>query len=185
MQGMASTKRRTEYLASRALVKQATDIYCASKKTTWRLQEMPVGPPRVLISGSRIYTSLSHSNGFICFALGSSRLGIDIELRNPERDFIAASALFMNPKEQHECEQTIDKSNYFYRIWCAKEALFKALPLKDQTPLHTLSYDRLTNNDDDWHLQELPLGEFQLALVCQERINDANLNLIELQIQTT
>lgn len=64
---------------------------------------------------------------------------------------------------------------YFYRVWCAKEALYKALPRFEQseTTLKKLSYLQLKNGQLGWQLSEFELEGYQAAIVHKKHARTA------------
>lgn len=60
-----------------------------------------------------------------------------------------------------------EQQDYFYRLWCAKEAFYKALPAAEQTKetLTSLAYSDLTTGTGPWHLYETVLEQYQIAIV--------------------
>ncbi|MCL7714719.1 4'-phosphopantetheinyl transferase family protein [Stenotrophomonas mori] len=74
-------------------------------------------------------TGWSHSGGHLLVALGEGvRLGVDLERQRPRRQMREVIGRFFHPAEiawlqglaAAECE------HWFFRVWCAKEALLKA-----------------------------------------------------------
>ena len=74
--------------------------------------------------------NVSHSapHGLIAFA-PQGRLGVDVEVRRPGRDFDGISTRVFGPEERAAVAAAWgeDKRRLFYRLWTFKEALIKAL----------------------------------------------------------
>lgn len=73
--------------------------------------------------------SISHSGEWIAVALSSLpsiRLGIDIEVAKPKRDFIAMSREYFSAAEHREIVNSSTKALTFYSLWTLKEAYAKA-----------------------------------------------------------
>lgn len=73
---------------------------------------------------------------------------------------------------------------YFYRLWCAKEALYKALPTSDQkkVTLASLSYADLEENRTGWRLLETEIEHYRVAIVTQAPLSINELPLIEINV---
>lgn len=73
---------------------------------------------------------------------------------------------------------------YFYRLWCAKEALYKALPASTQkkAALASLSYTDLKKERTEWHLCETQIASYRIAIVTQKALSMSELPLIELNL---
>lgn len=74
-------------------------------------------------------TGWSHSGDVLLVALGEGvRLGVDLELLRPRARMLEIAERFFHPRESawlHALEEP-QRSHWFFRIWCAKEALLKA-----------------------------------------------------------
>lgn len=159
-------KKRREYLASRYLIRRALKHHYPNFNS-FSITERESSPPLIaeLPRGSHI--SLSHSNGFICFAIANCPVGIDVELSTKLRDFTALSHEIMTRKEIKKLErQTSDARDYFYRVWCAKEAYYKALEKHQQTTSFTeiCTLERFSKNSA-WNLHEEKKDNYQLSVV--------------------
>jgi len=163
-----SPYKRQEYLLSRALMRHALSQHFLRPEKDWIFIEQKKSPPTISNLPDGIYFSLSHSNGFICFALSSHPVGVDIEIDNTKRDLMALAETFMNNEEFHYLmNHSENLSNIFYRTWCAKEAYYKAIPLIEQ---HDMSFKNipvraLTKNKTEWHLTEGKIEDFFIAVV--------------------
>lgn len=76
--------------------------------------------------------------------------------------------LFMSEKELSLLPKQNSKLlNYFYRLWCAKEALYKAISPNEQSlaTLPALAYYSLLTDSSQWHLTQFKLGNYQIATV--------------------
>jgi 4'-phosphopantetheinyl transferase len=149
--------KHREYLLSRALMRHALSQHFQLPKSEWRFIEQSGSPPIINNLPENIYLSLSHSGGFVCFAIYSSPIGIDIEVVNRQRNFLALAEMFMNDEEL-DClaQNESTRANHFYRIWCAKEAYYKFLPPTKQatTSLRKICFSALIESSDKWQLIE-------------------------------
>lgn len=160
--------RCQQYLSSRFLICTALSDLFDQPLNYWQIEERPNSAPIIHNLPTPGYISLSHSKEFICFALSSDRIGIDVEYQKVSRDFTSAAELFMNPSEQALMPATLaEQQDYFYRLWCAKEAFYKALPAAEQTKktLASLAYSDLKTGTGQWHLYETVLDQYQIAVV--------------------
>lgn len=147
------------------------------QENDWQFIECPESVPVIHNLPENIYISLSHSRGFICFAISSYPVGIDLEASTKQRDFKALAEVFMNDEElgyliQNESMQ----ADYFYRIWCAKEAYYKSLPSSEQiaTPLKKICFSALIESDDRWHLIEGKIEEYRFAAMIKNKPDKIN-----------
>ena len=158
--------RRREYLLSRALMRHALSQRFLRQEPEWLFEDLPQSAPVVSNLPADTHISLSHSNGFICFAIAASPLGIDIEAADRKRDFDALAEAFMNDEEL-AClaARKSGQADYFYRVWAAKEACYKMLSPTRQsaTSLQQLCYSELGGEDTHGHLYEARLGVFVVA----------------------
>lgn len=160
--------RCQQYLSSRFLICTALSDLFDQPLNYWQIEERPNSAPIIHNLPTPGYISLSHSKEFICFALSSDRIGIDVEYQKASRDFTSAAELFMNSSEQASMPVTrAEQQDYFYRLWCAKEAFYKALPEAEQIKktLASLAYSNLTTDTGPWHLYETTLDQYQIAVV--------------------
>ena len=74
--------------------------------------------------------NISHSSphGLVAIARNGC-LGVDVEMRAPQRDFVGIGSLVFGPNERRLLGIATgpDRMNLFYRLWSMKEALIKAL----------------------------------------------------------
>jgi phosphopantetheine--protein transferase-like protein len=171
-----SSKRRREYLHSRLLICTALSRHYQHPSTSWIIEEPENSAPIIhnLPAGSHI--SLSHSHDLICFALSPLKVGVDIERVRPRRNFIAMAQLFMNNSELKQLPSPQpQQQQYFYHLWCAKEALYKALPRSEQseTTLKKLPYLQLKSGQLGWQLAEFELEGYQAAIVNKKNARKA------------
>ncbi len=138
----------------------------------WIFIERPNLPPEIRNLPDNIHTSLSHSNSLICFAIANSPVGIDIELANRNRDFLALAKTFMSNKEVQFLAQDKERqADIFYRTWCAKEAYYKAIPSTDQADLSfkDISARALIKNETDWSLIEGKIEQFFVSAIVKDK----------------
>lgn len=179
------TGRRQQYLCSRLLICKALSEQFNQPLHSWQIEERSDSVPVIHNLPKPGYISLSHSKELIGFALSADRLGIDLEYKKSSRDFNAAAELFMSAREIEAMpNQKTDLQDYFYRLWCAKEAIYKALPVDEQNKatLASLSYEALKAADSPWHLHETGLNNFQIAIVSLSPMNPESIHLKQIKI---
>jgi len=174
-----SNNKKREFLISRALMRHALSQQFVIPENEWEFIDKPNYPPIVNNLPKDTYLSLSHSNGLICFAISSSPVGIDLENLLTMRDYEALGEVVMNDEELKII--TLNKNeqaNNFYRLWCAKEAYYKAISRKKQlkTSLKKISVSTLINDNKQWFLYEGKNQQFQLSLVIKNKPEIINYN---------
>ena len=166
--------RRQQYLSSRRLICTALSNVFDQPLNYWKIEERSNAAPLIHNLPTPGCISLTHSKGLICFALSQDSIGIDAEYKKSSRDFTAAAELFMSDAEKELIPTSAaERQHYFYRLWCAKEAFYKALPTTEQaqTTLTSLSYADLKNTAGQWHLYETELDHYHLAVVSRSGID--------------
>jgi len=172
---LAATKnnnKKREFLISRSVMRHALSQKFELGESEWEFISKPNQPPIVTNLPQNTYLSLSHSNGLICFAISSSPIGLDIEDTLKKRNFSALSNLLMDSEELRFFTDIRDKeSENFYRIWCAKEAYYKAISETQQsaTPLKKVSVPSLLNDPKQWFLYEASNKQFQLSIFTKHK----------------
>ncbi|SIS40321.1 4'-phosphopantetheinyl transferase family protein [Neptunomonas antarctica] len=132
LRSINSPKKRREYLQSRLLMRRALSDVFDETDVAWIFIEHPSRAPEIENIPSHMHYSLTHSNGLICFALSNGVVGVDVELTRFRTNFTELAAAFMSEEELKLLADLNKKQAMFYRIWCAKEAYFKALTEKEQ-----------------------------------------------------
>jgi len=86
------------------------------------LTYLPNGCPHILGS-NEYHVSISHSGSYLGMVLRKKQpIGMDIEWLKRQRPIHQLASYFMNEKELAYFR---NDPNSFYRIWCAKEAVYK------------------------------------------------------------
>ncbi len=179
LQSTGNANKRREYLLSRALMRHALSHHFLRPENEWIFIEQADSPPRIRNLPENIHISLSHSNHLICFAISGCPVGIDIEATDKQRDFPKMAKNFMDKDELGNLEQDKStQSDLFYRIWCAKEAYYKALPTSEQstTTLNKLRFSDLIEGNQNWLLIEGKIEQFRLAVVLKNKPEEINCN---------
>jgi 4'-phosphopantetheinyl transferase len=164
--GLKSKKKKREFVVGRTLLIQALQ----SEKN---LQNLPLileeafAAPRV-DSLDNYYVSISHSGFLVCCVLHKFPIGIDIEYKKNRKDLIHKSDFFMSHEELETLKAMVEveRKHYFYEVWCAKEALFKALDseTQKQTSLKSIQLSRCSEGDG-WSVFQRDMNNHHLSLV--------------------
>jgi len=148
---------------------------------TLPLQRDPRGRPELHAAFAHLGTGWSHSHGRLLVALGEGvRLGVDLEPLRPRPRMREIIERFFHPGEvdwllgldEDACQR------WFFRVWCAKEAILKAqgqgisfglhrlqLAPAPDAALHLAWCDPELGDAARWHLHEWAAGDdFRAAL---------------------
>lgn len=122
-------ERRQQFLAGRIILRRALAQLLDMPATELEVIEQAGNAPRLgQPELSDVGFSLSHSGQWVaCAVSGNTKLGLDIEMLNPERDFSALALQAFNADENTWLAQQ-DAGNRlhdFYQLWTAKEAQIK------------------------------------------------------------
>jgi len=130
----------------------------------------PRGRPELSAALSRFGTGWSHSGDVLLVALGEGvRLGVDLELLRPRPRMLEIIRRFFHPAEIAWLEGLAEEARvpWFFRVWCAKEAMLKADGQGISFGLHRLQFgpaddgtlqlqwcDPALGDAARWHLHE-------------------------------
>jgi phosphopantetheinyl transferase len=117
-------RRRSEFLASRALLRYALERYTGQPGASFAIRVTNDGKPHC-IEGPAI--SVSHSGEVVvCAVAECTALGVDVETRNPRRvSSTELAARYFTPAETRWLAG--DPDERFGMLWVLKEAYLKAL----------------------------------------------------------
>ncbi len=126
-----SDSKRSEYLASRYLLRHALSKRFDASLSGWQITEQPKAAPRADNVPEPCFVSISHSGDMVAVALSGEPLGLDIELPRaiPHRMKMARRLFTV---EQCEALLKTEEPSLFFKLWTAKEALYKAHSQLDQ-----------------------------------------------------
>jgi 4'-phosphopantetheinyl transferase len=121
--------RRRQFLAGRALARQALGLVLGTRPEAVRLQDRPgCAPALVSPAAGTAGFSISHSGRWVaCAVSASSKVGLDIELVDPGRDIDALAAQAFDERQQAwlAARPQDTRLRDFYSLWSAAEARFK------------------------------------------------------------
>lgn len=177
LESTGSANKRREYLLSRALMRHALSQHFLRPESEWIFIERPDLPPLVDNLPENIRFSLSHSKDIICFAISNGPIGVDIEATDKKRDFLNLAKNVMHDDDVSLLPQNkLLLADHFYRVWCAKEAYYKALPSSEQstTAMDEFRFKKLVEGHENWILIEAKIERFRLALVLKNNPEEVN-----------
>lgn len=120
--------RQRQFLLGRALLRVAMGKLLEVAPESIALEERPGQAPRLLAPAGGPYFSISHSGHWVACALsGTTRLGLDIELRDPRRDVLALArqAFSADAAAELEIMPLEARMAAFYQRWSEVEARYK------------------------------------------------------------
>lgn len=160
-------KKRKDFIIGRTLL-----IYALQKKYSFSkfptILEQPDDAPSIE-GADDIYLSISHSVDMICCVVYGKPIGIDIEYKQDRQNLIDKSIFFMSFEELEALKKIPaeeGQKEHFYQVWCAKEAIFKALDrfTQSKTTLLSIKLSRFFSRGD-WSLFQKEIDNYQLSLV--------------------
>ncbi|MDZ5635949.1 4-phosphopantetheinyl transferase [Janthinobacterium sp. GMG1] len=120
--------RRRQFLLGRALLRVAMGEMLEVAPESIALEERSGQAPRLLAPAGGPYFSISHSGHWVACALsGTTRLGLDIELRDPRRDVLALARQAFGAAVAADLEKLPqeERREAFYQCWSEAEARYK------------------------------------------------------------
>lgn len=119
------------------------------------------GRPELSAALSGYGTGWSHSGELLLVALGEGvRLGVDLELLRPRPRLLEIVRRFFHPAEIEWLESLseADREHWFFRVWCAKEAMLKADGQGISFGLHRLQFAPARDGSLRLHWCDAALG---------------------------
>jgi len=173
------TKKIKEFLLSRALIRVALENVL--KQSIHNLSFSTLSNGRLIITGlpDNCFYSLSHSSGWVVFALANHSIGADIEQTNPKRVYLDAAELFMHKNELEYFIENDYSLDFFYKTWCYKEAYFKTLTDSEQKTF--ISCQILAMPNDNGYFASTKIEELTLGLYSPKSIKNFKLIMANLQ----
>ena len=120
--------RQRQFLLGRALLRVAMGKLLEVAPESIALEERPGQAPRLLSPAEGPHFSISHSGHWVACALsGTTRLGLDIELRDPRRDVLALARQAFGADVAAELESMPLEVRLaaFCQSWSEAEARYK------------------------------------------------------------
>ncbi len=173
-----------EYITSRSLIRHVFCHYPELSNQAWNITEQLNAAPRVTHPAKNISLSISHSQNLIAVTVSEMYLGVDIEYRKPRHNMAALTSGFMTTAEQlrYATLSEEEQQDFFYRCWCAKEALYKlhnVLKMK-KVPIEKICTISEEHQKQGLHLILKKLDNYncQLALASQQAVTDVQYNFV-------
>lgn len=181
LQRLSHPNKQLEFITSRALIHSA--LASLNRQHCWQIHEESLRPPQLRGGDQPVYTSLSHSHGMIGFTLAPTPIGLDIERCTTDKPFVRLAKHFMSSEEQQRMPtDPIEQADYFYRLWCSKEALYKALPASQQAGVQLSGLP--ASPPPGWQLKSRRHGEFYIAITSQKLTDNTlqTLNYLDISL---
>ncbi|HEY0584825.1 MAG TPA: 4'-phosphopantetheinyl transferase superfamily protein [Pseudoduganella sp.] len=126
-------QRRRQFVAGRVLLRMALAPLLRVQPQQVLLEERAGQAPRLLTpapDGLLPGFSISHSGRWVACAVGEHAVGLDIEVRDPDRDLAALAKQAFDADEMARWQQMqrweeAARVDGFYRLWSEKEARIK------------------------------------------------------------
>lgn len=132
LQRFLKPSRAREFLLGRLLLRHALMQTLGCLATDISVEERPGASPQATIAGRLADGvalpgfSLSHSRGWLACAIGEIfPVAVDIEAPAPQRDLPSLAQQAFSERETAWLARQERYDDAFYRLWCAKEALYK------------------------------------------------------------
>ena len=129
---LSSGRQRRQFLAGRALVRQAYADMTGEVSSFPGLSAPEQGAPSWLTTPEGMATSLklslSHSGDWVVCVLSHTRVGVDVQVSTVVRDVPALADLVCSPAERQWLTGlgVQEQQDGFYALWALKESGFKA-----------------------------------------------------------
>ena len=163
---LKSKKKKKDFIVGRTLLIHALLKNYPLSTLSFILEQPDKAPS---ISGfNDIYLSISHSNDIVCCVLHKYSIGIDIEYKKSRQNIVEKRGFFMSREELEELKKLVQEDSqkeYFYQVWCAKEAAFKALDFSEQkkTTLMSIHFPDFFIKGK-WSLFQQEIDNYHLSL---------------------
>jgi len=143
--GFKSSKRRQQFLITRAALRSILSFYMPSiSPQDFRFSVNPFGKPALEGSLCNIQFNVSHSHSKILIGISAEGfIGVDIEFINRKRDIFKIAEHYFHHQEWNssilqEVEEPVAR---FYQLWTLKEAFIKAQGKGLSIPLNSFFFD--------------------------------------------
>ena len=162
-------QRQRQFLIGRCLLRAALSKLLKLAPTDISLTESAANAPLLHCSPSTPFFSISHSGPWvICAVSPHCVVGIDIEMKNPDRDLDAIAAHAFDETEVEQLSKLIgdERLKYFYELWSHKEAYYKLLSNVDSNK--DSNKDSKNKVESGGHCIALTHSELSVVLCSQD-----------------
>ncbi len=172
--------RRRQFIIGRTLLRFAVAHLTGLSPDLIYIEESSGNQPRLLFPQGHCITlnfSLSHSGKWAACATSlEAVLGVDIEVNDPNRNFGAIVEIAFGSREKawllaQSCDR---RTEAFYSLWCAQEALFKLLCNRDhQNELSTITQgaNAPKYQNSGHYLYQLRVGDLTVAIISDRQLS--------------
>ena len=111
--------KRLQFLASRLLMQELLPENSSNRV-------IKTGFGKLVVPGSEVHISISHSGVYAAAAISDRNFGIDIQV--PDTRLLQLSKKFIGPGEAENLkkEKNLSPLDFYHLVWGAKESMFKA-----------------------------------------------------------
>lgn len=123
-------QRQRQFVAGRVMLRRAIELAADVPRDAVQIEEQ-LGKAPIVTLGVRARTpsfSISHSGPWVACAVSrESAVGLDLEVRDPQRDIAALAAKAFGAVEANRLMALPEpeRAEEFYAAWCVAEAKFK------------------------------------------------------------
>lgn len=123
---MRSPERRENFLAGHWQGRQLAAHWLSVDAVRLAWQTLADGRPCLILDGqpTALSLSISHSGGWLALALSDAPVGVDVELPQRSRDWLALARFVFSPAETQRllAESETTRIALFHTLWTLKEA---------------------------------------------------------------
>ncbi len=121
------TRDCQRFILARGLLRIILGRYLRSKSESLLFSYSQKGKPELSKPITKLNFNLSHSQGYVLYAIGEYReIGIDLEYIK-EIEAMEIARRFFNSQDCQYLEESINPQDMFFKLWTAKEAYLKAI----------------------------------------------------------
>ena len=170
------TKHAEQFIIARGMLRLILGRYLQSRPEEILFSYSETGKPKLAqIATTKLNFNLSHSQGYVLYALGQySELGIDLEYAKDMGNIKEIARRFFNSQDCEYLETYSNEQELFFKLWTAKEAYLKAT---GQGIAGGLDKVKLTIEQDRFFLERpwtvysfSPQTRYYAALACKGKL---------------
>jgi len=166
--------RKQQFLLGRMLLRVALSTELGIPADDIRLIGLQASSPRLILPDTVKATPgfcVAHSGNYVSCALDmEGAIGLDVEIMNPGRDFMAISRLAFSPDEYALLYATpeAERKKMFYQIWTKKEALYKLNVFEQRELFPGAFYQICTQKEGHFRFFSFPQENLMVTLCCRQ-----------------
>lgn len=173
LEGMSAERRRQQFLGGHWLVRQLACERFGGEPRDWRWQVDARGKPSLLRDSQAVEIAVSHSEGWIVGAVADEPVGIDLEVAQRQRDWLALAGHVLSSVESEAITALPldEQRRAFIERWALHEAWGKrdgtgVLPSRMRRR-YFLECEPQVADARSW---TLPMGSLAVCLLTSARI---------------